>query len=204
MAAFADFVLAWLPPPPARVLEVGCGREGGVVQALVEAGYDAVGVDPDAPVGKRFRRESFQDTAPALGTFDAAVAGRMLHHVFPLDEALDVLGRLAPRLVVEEFAWEAIDPPAQRWYEGRHAELVATGRRPTGPPSLDEWRWRHPGLHRSDTLLAELRERYRELAFEPLPYLYRWLEPGDEAPERELVDAGAIRPIGWRWAGELA
>ena len=104
MAGFGDFVLAWLPPAPARVLEVGCGREGGVVELLADAGYDIVGVDPDAPVGERFRRAPFQELAPSLGAFDATVAGRMLHHVDPLDAAVDLLAALAPRLIVDEFA----------------------------------------------------------------------------------------------------
>jgi hypothetical protein len=200
-SGFGRFVLAWLPPAPARVLEVGCGREGGVVALLADAGYDAVGVDPDAPAGERFRREAFQAAAPALGSFDAAVAGRMLHHVHPLDEAVALLADLAPRLIVDEFAWEAIDPAAQAWYEARHAGLTAAGAAPGGPPTLEEWRWRHPGLHRSDAVLAALRERYDDLAFEPLPSLHRWLGAGEEAAERSLVDAGTIPPTGWRWAG---
>jgi hypothetical protein len=43
---FTEFVLHHLPQAPARVLEVGCGDRGGVVPSLVEAGYDAIGVDP--------------------------------------------------------------------------------------------------------------------------------------------------------------
>jgi len=45
---FTEFVLHHLPPAPARVLEIGCGDRGGVVPALVDAGYDALGVDPRA------------------------------------------------------------------------------------------------------------------------------------------------------------
>ena len=204
MADFADFVLAWLPPAPARVLEVGCGREGGVVAELVAAGYDVLGIDPNAPDGDRFLRETFQAAAPSLGSFDAAVAGRMLHHVDPLGEAVDLLADLAPRLIVDEFAWEAIDPAAQAWYERRHAELAAAGASPGGPPTLDEWRWRHPGLHQSDTVLAALRERYEDLAFEPLPYLHRWLGASEQGEELALVEAGTIPPTGWRWAGAIA
>jgi SAM-dependent methyltransferase len=204
VAQFADFVLAWLPPAPARVLEVGCGREGGVVAELIAAGYDVVGVDPDAPEGDGFVRATFQAAAPSLGTFDAAVAGRMLHHVDPLGDAVDLLASLAPRIVVDEFAWEAIDAAAQAWYERRHAELAAAGAAPGGPPTLEEWRWRHPGLHQSDAVLAALRERYEDLAFEPLPYLHRWLGASEEPAERALVEGGTIPATGWRWAGELA
>src|ERR1700755_52070 len=42
---FATFVLDQLPPPPRRVLEIGCGREGGLVELLAARGYDVLGVD---------------------------------------------------------------------------------------------------------------------------------------------------------------
>ena len=39
---FLPFVLCHLPPP-ARMLEVGCGDEGGLVPDLVGRGYEVVG-----------------------------------------------------------------------------------------------------------------------------------------------------------------
>jgi len=181
------------------VLEIGCGNEGGVVPALVDAGYDAIGVDPRAPRGERFRQSDFREMD---GEFDAVVAGRVLHHVRPLDEALDRVAAFAPVIVVDEFAWDRIDDPAQDWYEGQRRMLVASGADPPGPPSLDEWRERHPDLHPHRELLDGLRSRYRETAFEWLPYLHRWLGgPSSEALEQTLVDAGAFPATGWRWAG---
>lgn len=56
-----QFIGPALPPAPASVLEIGCGRFGGFVPRLRAAGYDAVGVDPNAidagllePVGIRY------------------------------------------------------------------------------------------------------------------------------------------------------
>lgn len=199
MADFVTFVLEQLPPPPRRVLEVGCGREGGLVELLVAAGYDVLGVDPDAPDGARFVRAEFQELE---GEWDAVVAGRVLHHVHPLDESLDKLAALAPLLVVDEFAYDRIDAAAQDWYEGQHRLLRASGAEPYGPPDLGEWRWRHPDLHPHGVVLAGLRARYDELVHEWLPYLYRWLGgPSSEALEQSLVDAGAFPAIGYRWAG---
>jgi Methyltransferase domain len=193
MSDFATFVLSQLPPAPVRVLEIGCGDTGGVVPALLDAGYDALGVDPRAPEGEHFRRADFREVE---GEFDAVVAGRVLHHVRPLDEALDRVAELAPLLVVDEFAWDLIDAAAQEWYESRHRALVAAGREPYGPSSLDEWRVRHPDLHPHGVLLDGLRARYRERALVWRPYLYRWLgDPESEALERSLPS------IGWRWAG---
>jgi len=181
------------------VLEIGCGAEGGVVPILVDAGYDALGVDPRAPESARYRQADFRDVD---GGFDVVVVGRVLHHVHPLDEALDRVAELAPLLVVDEFAWERIDAEAQDWYESQRRMLVAAGAEPPGPPSLDEWRERHPGLHPHRPLLDGLRARYRETAFEWLPYLHRWLGgPSSEALEQALVDAHAFPATGWRWAG---
>ena len=199
MPDFATFVLEQLPPPPGRVLEVGCGSEGGLVELLVEHGYDALGVDPHAPAGERFVKATFQELD---GEWDAAVAGRVLHHVNPLGEGLDKLARLAPLLIVDEFAHDRIDAAAQDWYEGQHRMLRASGGEPYGPPSLDEWRVRHPGLHAHDVLLEALRERYDERVLEWVPYFYRWLGgPSSEALEQTLVDAQAFPAIGYRWAG---
>ncbi len=199
MSDFATFVLEHLPPAPCRVLEVGCGREGGLVALLAERGYDVLGADPNAPDGDRYTRRRFEEVD---GEWDAVVAGRVLHHVSPLDEALDHLASLAPLLLVDEFSRDRIDATAQDWYEGQHRMLSASGAEPVGPSDLDRWRSDHPGLHEHDVLLPALRARYDELALEWVPYLHRWLGgPSSEGLEQSLVDAGAFPAIGYRWAG---
>ncbi len=181
------------------MLEIGCGDRGGVVPALVEAGYEALGVDPRAPDGERFVQGDYRDVE---GEFDAVVAGRMLHHVHPLDAGLDKVAALAPVLVVDEFAWDRITPEAQDWYEAQHRLLSAAGVEPVGPARLDEWRLRHSDLHPHAVVLAALRDRYEETTIEWLPYMHRWLGgSSSEALERALVDAGAFPAIGYRWSG---
>jgi SAM-dependent methyltransferase len=201
MTSFAEFALAQLPPAPARVLEVGCGTEGGVVEELARAGFEVLGIDPDAPAGARFRSvslEEFDGDEP----FDAAVAARVLHHMGPLETVLDKLARLAPLVVVEEFAWERIDPPTQAWYEAHRHELEAQGEEPQGPADLDEWRSRHTDLHPASVVLRELEARFATRLVEERPYFYRWLKhPPTEAVEAELIASGAIRPIGLRYVG---
>ena len=183
------------------MLEVGCGREGGLVPELTERGYDVLGVDPQAPAGERFVQAEFQTLA---GAWDAAVAGHVLHHVNPLGESLDHLATLAPLLVVGEFAPNLIGGAAQEWYEAQHRTLCAAGVDPHGPPSLDEWRENHPGLHPDDVLLAELRARYEELALERVPFFGRWLDgAASEALEQSLIDAAAFPAIGYRWSGRV-
>ena len=198
---FTEFTLSHLPDAPLRVLEVGCGREGGVAPALAAAGYDVLAIDPEAPEGPLYRRarlEDFDDPGP----YGAVVAGRVLHHVHPLEPALDKLAVLAPLLILDEFAWNHMDEPTIDWYESQHRLLVAAGREPKGPPDLAEWHLRHADLHPYETLRAALDARFDADYFEWRPYFYRWLEgPASEALESALIDAGAIRPIGFRYVG---
>jgi SAM-dependent methyltransferase len=185
------------------VLEVGCGREGGVAPELAAAGYDIVAIDPDAPDGPLYRRVALQDFDDP-GSFAAVVAGRVLHHVHPLEPALDKLVRLAPLLVLDEFAWNHMDEPSVDWYEAQHRLLVAAGRQPNGPADLADWHRLHADLHTYETLRAALDTRYEERHFEWRPYFYRWLDgPASEALEASLISAGAIRPIGFRYVGRI-
>jgi hypothetical protein len=198
---FTAFVLSHLPPAPARVLELGCGDEGGVTPALAEAGYEPLGIDPVAPDGPLFRRISLDELEEG-DSYDAVVASRVLHHVDPLDPALAKLARLAPLLLVDEFAHERLDGPTRDWYEQQYRILAASGSEPDAPPDLGAWRERHRDLHPSAVVLSALRDRYDQLHFEWRPYLYRWLRgPATEGLEESLIRAGAISAVGFRYAG---
>ena len=140
-----EFVLSQLPPAPARVLEVGCG-EGELARALDDAGYEVVAIDPEAPDGAIFRRttiEAFDEPGP-LG---AVVASLSLHHVHDLGGALDKLARLLDGpLVVNELAWDRLDPMTKEWEE------------------------EHAGLHGYGQLRPELDARFEQRLFEWRPY----------------------------------
>jgi hypothetical protein len=185
------------------VLEIGCGERGGITPALVDAGYDALGVDPDAPAGDHFRAVALERLSEE--PFDAVVAERVFHHVDPLGPALDKVARIAPLFIVEEFAWDRIDDATREWYEGQRRVLAAAGRAPTGPGDLRRWREEHDDLHTSEVVRRELAARFEERYFEWRPYLYRWLGgPASEELEQSLLDTGAIQPIGFRWVGVRA
>ena len=184
---------AELPRPPARVLEVGCGR-GELARALSADGYDVVAVDPDAPEGAIFRRmtlEALRDEGP----FDGAFASLALHHVDDLGVALDKLRSLlcpgAP-LVVREFAWDLVDEATARWDSER---LGRAG-------GLAEWRAEHEHLHTFEDMRAALDARFRERSFEWGPYLSEH-EPaeGQAEEERRLIRSGEIRAVGFVYVG---
>ena len=192
----AAFVLSQLPPPPARVLEVGCGA-GELARALDAAGYDVVAVDPRAPDGPIFRRMRLGELGDE-GPFDAAVARYSLHHIEPLDGAIDRIASLLAsrgKLVVEEFGWDLVDEPTAAWI----AEQLG---RDSADAALAEWRADRQRLHRYGDLRRELDRHFEERLLEWHPYLHRSLErPELEAREREAVNRGEIAAIGFRYTG---
>jgi hypothetical protein len=198
---FVDYVFTHLPPAPSRVLEVGCGEEGGLAPALAAAGYDVLAIDPRAPAGPLYRRISLEELDDP-GPFDAVVAGRVLHHVEPLGPALEKLARLAPILILDEFAHDHIDAAARHWYREQYGQLTAGTAAPKAPPDLEEWAEAHAGLHPYDTLRRELDVRYDEQDFRWEPYLYRWLrDPVTKQREETMIAARELQPIGFRYAG---
>jgi SAM-dependent methyltransferase len=205
---FLDFALSRLPPAPARVLEVGCGR-GEVALALADAGYDLTAIDPEAPDGSIFRRTRLEEFADGNG-FDAVVASVSLHHVHSLDAAFDKLATLlVPNglLILEEFAKERVAGSTARWYYHQRQALVVLGG-DRGPLSddFDEWlrQWheRHAEVHPLVDLRRALDARFAERYAACTPYLFdHWLHDAVEPLERELIDAGAIDAAGFRYVG---
>jgi SAM-dependent methyltransferase len=204
-----SFVLAQLPPAPARVLEVGCGA-GDLARAVARAGYLVTAIDPQAPEGRLFRRVTLEDFAEP-GPFDAVVASRSLHHVADLAGALDAIaGLLRPggMLVLNEYAKERLDWRTAEWYYDRRLALAAAGGK-AAPASLDqcmrEWEREDEGIHGYAAMRPELDRRFRERFFSWVPYLYGELEDAaSEELERALADAGTIQATGFRYVGEYA
>jgi SAM-dependent methyltransferase len=202
----SEFVLARLPEPPTRVLEVGCG-DGSLALALAEAGFDVVAVDPVAPEGEIFRRTTIEELDEP-GPFVAVVASRSLHHLHDLDVALDrIVSLLEPggTIVVDEFAPDRLDHDTLDWWYGQRRALAAA-RGTDSSESFEAFRARqaaeHEDLHGSATLRAALDARFEEREFSWEPYL--WRELGGVATrelERTLIDAGAIQAVGYRFAG---
>jgi SAM-dependent methyltransferase len=184
------FVRGSLPPPPARVLEVGAG-DGELAAALAEAGYDVVAIDPAGePPVRPVPLHEFDD-AP----FDAAVAVVSLHHLEPLEASCRRLGELVDAggtLVVDEIDFERFDEVAARWWLEHTA----------GDHALERILGVREHMHSLRRLQAALGEWFA--LGEPVrgPYLYRWeLPPGLREPEERLIAAGELPAVGARMVG---
>ena len=219
LAAVWPFVRDQLPPVPASVLEVGCGPLGGVVPALLDAGHQAVGVDPQAPDGPNYRQIEFERYEPPQPVA-AVVASLSLLLVAVLAGALDRLrALLAPGgvLVVVELARERFDEATARWCFARLTP-PAPGAEPTwlhkhqerwaasGQPWDDFLRaWaEQEGLHPGDAIVRGLDARFRRRFYAEGPYFFADLAGTSEAEEQAAIDAGRIRAVGIRYAARRA
>ena len=189
------------------MLEVGCGQ-GDLTTALAVAGFDVIGIDPLAPQGDFFRRVLLEDLDPDEGPFDGVVASHSLHHIRDLDQALDrIVALLRPSapLVLDEHGWDLADAPTFDWLYNQRRALAAAGHG-EAPSSLEamseEWQAEHLGLHGFDAMRARVDQRFEEHAFTWTPFLYRLVGgTGLEVLEQALIDTGAIRALGFRFAG---
>ncbi len=114
------YVRAALPPPPARVLEIGAG-DGALAAVLRGAGYDVTAIDPKG--GEGVEQVALVDLDAPPRSFDAAVAMVSLHHVVPLGHSLRRLSevlRHGARLVVDEFDVDLLDERASAWWLGQN------------------------------------------------------------------------------------
>jgi len=208
------FVRAWLPAAPARVLEIGCGPAGGFVPLMQAAGYQAIGVDPEAPPGPSYRQVEFERYA-VPGPLDAVVACTSLHHVADLAAVLDLAAEaLVPggRAVIVEWARERFGEATARWcfarlpgpdddpgwLHRRQAEWRESGQ--TWDACLASW-VRAEGLHAGQDILDQLDARFDCQQVTYGPYFFADLAGTSDADEQAAIDSGLIQANRIQYAG---
>ena len=207
------FISTALPPAPARLLEIGCGAAGGIVPAALAAGYDAVGVDPQAPDGGAYRQVPFEKYEPTSG-LDAVVSVQALHHLADLDAAFEGVDRMLTHdavLVIVEWAWERIDEATARWL---FARVPAEANSDWAGERRDDWRasglpwpeyrdrWAHEhGVHSWRSVESALANRFDTVLREDAPSLFGDVAEISEETERAAIAAGEISTTGIHWVG---
>ncbi|HZT97799.1 MAG TPA: methyltransferase domain-containing protein [Chloroflexota bacterium] len=209
------FVRRWLPSAPVRVVEIGCGESGGHIPTLIKEGYDAVGVDPEAPDAEGYLRQTFESYSSEQPVY-AVVASLSLHHMEDLPAVLthvESVLRPGGRLVVVEWISEAFDDDTARWCfaqrlcdpeePGAWLAKAQTMWTESGLPwseFLRGWLEEH-GLHPAATIQRELKGRFDTLFEDQAPYFYPDLLDVDAEAEQAAIDAGTIRAGCLRYAG---
>ena len=214
LATMWPFVRGWLPAPPAAVVEIGCGPLGGFVPMLRSAGFDASGVDPEAPEGPWYHRAAFERYEPA-GPAAVVVACTSLHHVADVGEVLSKAGSALAdggTVVVVEWAWERFDAATARWcfdrlpapaaehgwLRHRHDEWRASGL--PWESYLRSWAAAE-GLHAGADIVRELDARFDRQFLGYGPYFFPDLADVSEAGEQAAIDAGELQASRITYAG---
>jgi SAM-dependent methyltransferase len=195
-------------------MEIGCGPLGGFVPRLAEAGYEATGIDPEAPQGPAYRQAEFEHS-DLPGQVDAIVACTSLHHVADLAEVLDLMhAALVPdgTAVVVEWARERFDEVTARWCFGRlpepshdpgwlfrrHAEWRESGQ--SWDAYLRCWT-QAEGLHAGLDILTGLDARFDCQVLSFGPYFFPDLAGTSEADEQAAIDGELIKANRIDYAG---
>jgi SAM-dependent methyltransferase len=204
LAVLWPFVRSWLPASPAAVTEIGCGPLGGFVPMLRSAGYDATGVDPQAPEGPWYHQVEFERYEPPPGAAHAVVACTSLHHVTDVGEVLGRVGTALAaggQLVVVEWARERFDAATARWcfdrlpsgdggwLKRRHDEWCASGL-----PWDDYCRsWaQDEGMHAGEDIVRELDARFDRQSLTYGPYFFADVGHSED-DEQAAIDAAQIQ-----------
>jgi SAM-dependent methyltransferase len=173
-----------------RVLEVGCGR-GDIARRLGAVGIQVTALelelrDPSPAPNVAFLEGDFLRFDG--GPFDAVVFTSSLHHISPLDAAIDRAYRvLRPGglIVADDFDLDAPNAQTLRWYYDIQELLAAAEIFPrdhVDPPSTGVYqRWRAAHAHHDEPLHTGLQmrravaKRFNVLDVNAAAYLYRYI-----------------------------
>jgi 2-polyprenyl-3-methyl-5-hydroxy-6-metoxy-1,4-benzoquinol methylase len=211
-----------------RLLEVGCGK-GQLAAALAGKGLcvRAVDVSEEAVVAAKARgvdclRADFltYEDEP----FDVLLFARSLHHISPLDLAVEKAAALLSNnglILVEDFGADRADAAALVWLAQMKFKAVGAGlcgntdrHQEAMSGSLEQWHHYYYQKHKiadSQTMFEAAQKSFAHAQVETAPYLYRYLldiVKSDAAgiafvqealaEEKSLIAQDKIAAVGWR------
>ena len=181
-----------------RVLEIGCGDQGGITPVLVAAGYDVLAIDPRAPAGRATDRSRSMSSSRSRSTRSSRARAP------PRDTPRPALSKLAG-------SHRCSSPTSSRGIGStQRCNSGTSGSTPSGATTVLIRRGRRTSTRgapvtsictRSETLLAALDAVYETDEVEWRPYLYHWLGDRTEPLERAAIDAGELPAIWYRFTG---
>lgn len=229
----ADFICRFLPRSDGRILEIGCG-EGELAAHLSQLGFRVTAIDSDEEsiaaarlLGVDARIAEWPEFSD--GRFDAVLFTRSLHHIHPLQGAVELAAEcLSPGgcIIVEDFAYESADERTLRWFASASRIVAAAGLLVGQNEFIDEllstdgslaaWSKHHDHDLSSAAQIAEALETVcGKVIAENAPYFFRYLaramgnlEQRDgvtaalAGQENELISRGAIMPLGRRFVAK--
>lgn len=142
------------------IAEVGAG-DGVIADRLRADGFDIVAVDADAATAKAatdqgrevLHADWLKWDGAGHGPFAALIFTRSLHHINPIEQAVEQMVRLAPGglLIADEFGHELVDAAGAQFLSDAWALLAAAGMRDAEPivdaNPLEAWRERMTDEH---------------------------------------------------------
>ncbi len=178
LAPFVDdvhaFLRAALSGVTGTIAEVGAG-DGVIAQRLRDDGFDVVAIDASEATaaaaceqGREVLHADWRSWDGAgYAPFGAVVFTRSLHHIDPIEHAMDQIAKLAPGglVIADEFGYELLDASGAQLLIDAGSIVAAAGMSDKEPVAVADpvfaWEHRMEVEHEvtpSDRLLAAIRE----------------------------------------------
>jgi SAM-dependent methyltransferase len=193
-------------PIGSEILEVGCG-DGEVALELSRFGYRVMGLDSEVERIVKAQTRGVRAVVASWPEFDGRpVDGiaftRSLHHINPLDEAVEKARKLLKPtglLLIEDFAFGETEKETVQWFvkilrseQGRSLIRPVEDQLITRLLSAEDpmmvWRESHnQELHSIAAITEAISKRFTVRETASVPYLYRYLVP--VLPETRMAAA---------------
>lgn len=210
-----------------KVLEIGCGT-GFLSLELAREGHSVLAVDSDSRMidlakqtmqadpystergALEYELADFTTWHPPTRDYDVVVVSRVLHHIRPVEKAIDKAARLVKKngqIIVIDVAYDMFDSKAAAWlFQLRRSLRQAGWLKPesdTTPEhgeavreTLNNWvrEYEKEDCNRFDEIRKPLRGHFKEEYFSWEPYLY-WEILGDLTIPSNDAELAAARFI---------